>query len=341
MSNSATPAPTKPERAAEPFSAPSQAAASHAAMSPAIAYLVLGSVILLWGVNWPIMKIAISVITPIWFVFARLALGCLCLFAIVAATNRLAFPKRADWPIVLSVGWLQMALYMVMVNVGLSHTPAGRASLIAYSMPIWVVPCAFLLLKERITPLKLAGVVAGTCGIAALFNPAALDWHDGGKVFGSFCLLGAALAWSMVILHSRRHRWQSSPLALAPWQMLVALPPLILAGFWIEGPPHPVWSPTLTWILLYNGPLATAFCFWAVVSVQRALPASTASVSFLGVPVCGIASATLALGEPIGLDMWAGGGLVLAGVALTAIADRRRGRVSSDPPQRVGMAKIS
>jgi drug/metabolite transporter (DMT)-like permease len=282
-------------------SQPASTPPPHAAMSPTLAYLILGSIIVLWGVNWPIMKMSIAVITPLWFVFARLALGCLCLFGIVAATGRLALPERADWPIVVSVGWLQMALYMALVNIGLAHTPAGRASLIAYSMPIWVVPCAFLVLKERITPLKLAGVVAGICGVAALFNPAALD-----------------------ILHSRRHRWQSSPLALAPWQMLIALPPLIVAASWIEGWPHPLWSPTLTWILIYNGPLATAFCFWAVVSVQRALPASTASVSFLGVPVCGIASATLALDEPIGLDMWLGGGLVLVGVALTAIADWRR-----------------
>lgn len=311
MSNSAESQPAPPAR-------------PHAAMSPTLAYLVLASIIVLWGVNWPIMKMSIAVISPLWFVFARLALGCLCLFGIVAATGRLSLPKRADWPIVISVGWLQMALYMALVNVGLAHTPAGRASLIAYSMPIWVVPCAFLFLKEPIAPLKLAGVAAGICGIAALFNPAALDWHDGGKVFGSLCLLGAALAWSLVILHSRRHRWRSSPLALAPWQMLIALPPLTVAAFSIEGAPHPLWSPTLTWILIYNGPLATAFCFWAVVSVQRALPASTASVSFLGVPVCGIASATLALDEPIGLDMWLGGGLVLVGVALTAIADWRR-----------------
>lgn len=319
MSNSRTPVPAAPLD-----SPPADKTPSHKAMSPAIAYLVLASVIVLWGINWPIMKIAIAVITPLWFVFARLALGCICLFGIVAASGRLVIPKRGDWPIVLSVGLLQMALYMAMVNIGLTHTPAGRASLIAYSMPIWVVPCAFLFLKEKVTALKLAGVVAGICGIAALFNPAALDWRDGGKVFGSFCLLGAALAWSIVILQSRRHRWQSSPLALAPWQMLIALPPLVAAAFWIEGPPHPVWSTELTWILIYNGPLATAFCFWAVVSVQRALPASTASVSFLGVPVCGIVSATVALHEPIGLDMWIGGGLVLAGVAMTALADRRR-----------------
>lgn len=293
-------------------------------MTPTVAYLILASVVVLWGVNWPIMKIATTVITPLWFVFTRLALGCLCLFGIVAATGRLVIPKREDWSIVFSVGWLQMALYMGLVNIGLTHTEAGRAALIAYSMPIWVVPCAFLLLKERITALKLAGVVAGICGIAALFNPVALDWHDGGKVFGSFCLLGAALSWSLVILHTRRHRWQSSPLTLAPWQMLVALPPLVIAALCIEGPPHPLWSPTLTWVLIYNGPLATAFCFWAVVSVQRALPASTASVSFLGVPVCGIVAATLALHEPLGPDMWIGGGLVLAGVGLTALADRRR-----------------
>src|SRR3546814_14990154 len=86
-------------------------------------------------------------------------------------------------------------------------------------------------------------------------------------------LLAAAHAWSVAILHIRAHKWDSSPLQLAPWQMLLAVPPLALLSWLTEDWGGIRWSGETALVLAYNGPLATAFCFWAVVSVTRALPA--------------------------------------------------------------------
>src|SRR3546814_13901650 len=86
-------------------------------------------------------------------------------------------------------------------------------------------------------------------------------------------LLAAALAWSVAILHIRAHKWDSSPLQLAPWQMLLAVPPLAILSWLTEDWGSIRWDGATALVLAYNGPLATAFCFWAVVSVTRALPA--------------------------------------------------------------------
>ena len=76
------------------------------------AYLLLASVILLWGVNWPVMKVGLLYMPPLWFAAVRVLLGGACLFALVAARGRLRLPERRDFPVLISVGVLQIALYL-------------------------------------------------------------------------------------------------------------------------------------------------------------------------------------------------------------------------------------
>jgi drug/metabolite transporter (DMT)-like permease len=74
------------------------------------AYVVLAALVLISGVNWPIMKLVVQAMPPLWFVVTRLTLGALCLFAFLITTGRLAMPTRADWPVVVSVSVFQMWL---------------------------------------------------------------------------------------------------------------------------------------------------------------------------------------------------------------------------------------
>jgi drug/metabolite transporter (DMT)-like permease len=90
-----------------------------------------------------------------------------------------------------------------------------------------------------------------------------------------------------------------------------------------EGETRPDWSPPLIYALVYNGPIATAFAFWASTSISRALPAVTSSLSFLAVPAMGILLSLLSLGEVPDLTLLGGFGLILAGVVLVNLADRR------------------
>jgi drug/metabolite transporter (DMT)-like permease len=162
--------------------------------------------------------------------------------------------------------------------------------------------------------------------LVALFNPFAFPWHDPQAVFGNGLLMLAALLWAIGLLHARRHRWIESPIALAPWQMLVAAPPVLLMALVLESPGQIQWSAKLGLILFYNGPIATAFCYWASVTVTRALPALTTSIGFLGVPVMGILFSTALLGEPVTWSLIGGLFCILAGLGLVNMADLRRSR---------------
>jgi len=292
--------------------------------SPALARLLLVAVVILWGANWPVMKVGVAAMPPVWFATARMVLGAATLFLLLAFLGRLKWPTRRDLPVIFTVGALQMGAFLALVNVALLHVGAGRSAILAYTTPLWVTPAAIVLLGERPTAFKLAGLALGFAGVAVLFNPLGFDWSDPQVLTGNALLLAAALSWSVAILHVRSHRWDSSPLQLAPWQMLLAVPPLLALSWFTEDWSRVQWSGGLAMVLAYNGPLATAFCFWAVVSVTRALPAITTSLSLLAVPVTGVAASALFLGEPLTATLLAGLVLILGGTVLVNLGDMRR-----------------
>lgn len=322
--------PPRTTRAAPHRAAPhgeSPGPASRRAPSRRSLYALLAVVVLVWGTNWPIMKIGLREIPPFRFAALRMALGAVTLLGVQLARGALRAPPRGDWPVVASVGLLHMAITVALVNLGLGHLGAGRSAVLAFTTPLWVVPGAALFLGERIDARRAAGLAFGLGGIAVLFRPAEMDWSSASAVRGNALLLASAFTWALAILHVRGHRWRATPLDLAPWQMSLATVVLAVLAAALE--PAAPWrvSPTALAALAYNGLAATGFAFWAVVTINRGLPASETSLVLLAVPVVGIASAALAIGEVPSASLLAGLGLVSAGVALTAAGERRPARL--------------
>ncbi len=189
--------------------------------TPRQAAFLLAAVIVLWGANWPVMKVGLDSIPPLWFAAARVLLGSACLFALLAAIDRVRLPGRADLPVVVSVAVLQIGLFLGLVNLGLQFVDAGRASILAYTTPLWVVPIARVTLGERPRRVEGLALLLGLGGIAVLFSPQEFDFTDSRIVTGNAMLVAAAISWALCIVHIRHHKWQMTPLQLMPWQMLI------------------------------------------------------------------------------------------------------------------------
>jgi drug/metabolite transporter (DMT)-like permease len=305
-------------------------AISASAHSRQAAYLLLAGVVILWGANWPIMKLGLAELPPFWFASIRLFLGAASLFAVLAIGGNLALPGRGDMAQLLVGGIFQLAIFMGLVNLALLTVAPGRAAVLAYTTPLWAVPGAILFLGERLGRLKAVGLILGIGGVLVLFNPIGFSWSDHQQVLGNLLLMGAALSWAAAILVIRGRPWRLTPLQLAPWQLLLAGVLLLAAAFISEGSLSVDVTPKVIAILAYNGPVCIGFCFWASVAIARALPAVTSSLSFLAVPAFGIAASAVVLGERIDLTLIGGFALILAGVALVGAADRR----PSEPPLR-------
>ena len=296
---------------------------STAPHSVAGAYGLLAAVVCIWGVNWPFMKMGLEWLPAFWFNFLRLGLGALTLFAVLGALRRLRVPPRHDWPMIAVVGTFQIGLYMALVHWGLQYVPAGRAALLAYSTPIWVVPGAMLFLGERLTGLRALGLLAGLSGLAVLFNPLSFDWSDSQVVKGNLILLCGALCWATGIVFVKRHDWRCTALDAVPWQLLIAAAIGLALALVADDGRAIEWNAGSILILLYNGSLATALAVWAVISINLALPAVTTSLAMLGVPAGGLFLSALILGESPTVSLLLGLMLIVGGIAIVARSDRR------------------
>lgn len=282
----------------------------------------LGCAVVCYGCLWPVTRIAVQHMPPIWFAVVRLGTGAAIIFAILAATGRLRVPPRHDLPLLLNVGVLMVGVFAMLINSGLQFVETGRGALLSYTTPIWVTPAAALLLGERVTRARLLGLALALSGLAVLFNPASFDWSDRPVVIGNAMMVLAAMVWSVGILHLRAHRPVLTTLQLVPWQLGVAAAVCLTGALWLEGPPDFAWTPEVVAVLAYGGPVGTAAAFWGVASTFRLLPPVTGTVGMLGAPVVALVIAAAFMGEPVTPALAAGLVLILGGIALVTVATR-------------------
>lgn len=281
--------------------------------------LLLVGAIVIWGANWPVMKAGLAHMTPIWLSTARFVSGALCLFILQIVTKKLRFPPRKDWPLVASVGLLQMLTFTVLGAFAMTEVPAGRSAILAYTTPLWVTPIAVLFFRQSLSRRQLVGSLLGGVGVVVLFNPFTFNWSDKVLVVANLMLLTASFAWAMCILHLRYHKGVCSAYELAPWQMLLASVPLALMARIFEGPYTGDSSVSLIEILLFMGPLATAFCFVAVNAASMWLSSTSMSTAMLGVPVIGLLMSVAFLGEQLTLTLGIGLLVIMSGIFIVTV----------------------
>ena len=296
----------------------------HASRRAGLAALL--TVIVCWGLTWPVNKVLLEDLSPAWMMALRSAIATVGLFAIALARGRLVVPPRADLPVVLSITLLHMVGFGVLAAWGLRLVPTGRSVVLAYTVPLWVVPGAWLFLGERLTVRRIVGVVVGLIGLVTLFNPTAFDWTSRNAILGNGAILIAALLWAASILHIRGHRWRATPLDLVPWEMLLATAIVTPLAYALDGTPAPTWSGRLVALLLYAGIPGTAVAYWATALASRNLPAVTTALGLLATPVLSVVVATLWLGEPLTVALVVAIVLILGGVAIGARIETREPR---------------
>ncbi|CAM4460165.1 MAG: putative cystine transporter YijE [Legionellaceae bacterium] len=284
-------------------------------------YGLLISLIIIWGINWPMMKIGIHYISPLWFCSTRLGIGSLALFLFLIISKKFRIPSREDIPNIAVIAIFQMAIYLCMINLALKQVNVGQSAILSYTSPLWVAPIAIFIFKEAISPLKIIGLIIAFIGVIILFNPFHHDWSNPQLVIGNIQLFLASICFAITILYSRFTKWHNPPLILMPWQLgLGSLLTLITA---IIFEPHPtiVLGLPLTFVLFYTSIFASAFAYWSMITISKTLPAITSSLALLGVPLLGLVLATVFLHEPFTVTLGLSIGLFLLGMTLVNIAD--------------------
>lgn len=266
-------------------------------------YIILVAIVLIWGLSWPVCKVALLYISPFWFASIRLIVGTAAMFFIALVTKNLILPSTKDLPLIVSLGIFQIGFFILLLNLGLMSHSSGSAAILVYTTPLWVMPISVYVFKERATKLKKMGFFLGIIGILFMLNPWKMDWGNQQTLLGLLYLLGASFSMAISILCARNMAWQHSPLELVPWQLLVGSILLSIVSFIADPRPLIIWNSISIFSLLFTAIAATAFGFWGMSVVSKDLPATVTSMGFLGVPVSGVLFSALLLHESIDIFM--------------------------------------
>jgi len=277
------------------------------------ALAVLALLALVWGVNWPIMKVAVIGVEPLTF-RAMCALGSgIGMLALVAASGRSLRVPRDQLIWMAAIAPFSVAGWMLFSAFGVGLMGSGRAAILAYTMPLWAVLFARFVLGEPLTASRLIGLALGMAAIGVLLS------YDfaliGDSPLGAFYMLCAAVTWGLGAVLFKRAPWRLPVPLIIGWQLVIVGLPVTLVALLLE--PLPREADLEAWLAVaYNiGPSGIlGFYLWN--RALTLLPAGAAAVGSLAVPVVGVLSGAAVLGEAIGWREIAALLLVAAAIAV-------------------------
>ena len=277
------------------------------------AFVPIAVLTLVWGCNWPVLKLGVGELAPLTFRALTLPFAAIGMLLVARASGDAIRVPREWWLRVAVLAFFNIAGWNGFVLFGVQQLPAGRSAIIAYTMPIWATLIAMFVLHEPLNKRKIVGLALGMLGMVVLLGDDIR--HIRSTPTGALLILAAAILWACGTVLLRKWKPPIAQNTLSGWMMLLGWTPLvIMAPFFDPHPPsylaHLSWT---TWFaIFYNIFLAGTLAHWAWFTLARTLPVAVSSLSSLPVPVVGVISGMLILGERPGATEFIALALVIA-----------------------------
>jgi len=247
-----------------------------------------------WGLNWISVSLGLRGAPPWTLRFLGAGLGALTLIVAATLSGHTLRVPRGERVHVMVAGFLNVALFQILSTFAQLNGATSRVIILAYSMPIWTTIMGRLLLGERLTTMRRIAIALCIVGLAILVWPLFAHGIPITVVLGLAC----AWCWCGATVYLKWVKATVPPLANAAWQLVFGF--LFIAGgtFIFEGVPHVSGISGDTWLaILFMGIIGTGLAHFLWWSVAARLPAITASIGALLVPVIGVVASTIVLHE--------------------------------------------
>lgn len=265
---------------------------------PRLGLVLLVLVTLAWGVSWPAMKIVLLEMSPWTFRVISVPIAGLIMMGLVRLSGLPLGVRRDKWAALIAVSLINVGGWQMFSALGLANLSSGRAVLVAYTMPVWASLFSALILGESLNFRLIVALVLGMAGVGTLM------WGDievfGASKLGIAYMLTAAISWGLGIVLMKKVDWGMPTLSLAAWQLIIASVPIVAAGWVAGGAVVPQLTPLALGMLIFVILIPICFCSYAFFKVVSLFPASISAIGTLMIPVIGVISGSLVLGEVIG-----------------------------------------
>lgn len=270
------------------------------------------------GLNFSILKFGLEHSSPIMLTAARSLVGGPVLLAFALLRGERPPRDRRDWGNIAVISFTITTVSSALLVIGTRRVPAGLASLLSSTMPLFTAVLGVMLLGTSITARAAAGLAVGFVGTITLAIPA---MGGGSQLVGVVVLVLSALAWAYGTVHMKWKEIASvSPVMLVAIQLMMSAVVLLPFGLLVEGTDEVDLGWGLFWPLMYSAIPSQAFTFALLATVvRRASPTHAAASAYLA-PLFGVLFGWLLRDERLGALEVLGGALIVAGVYVVVTA---------------------
>jgi drug/metabolite transporter (DMT)-like permease len=300
----------------------SSGAAPHADIGARLMLVALG---LIWGITWPVMKIALNEIPPLTMRGIAAILGAVTYYLLCVLMRRsLRVPSPKIWAHILVGSLLNIVAFSLFGAFAQIAAATSRVAVLAYTMPIWAILLAWVFLGERPNRIQTTALLLCVVGLAILIYPLTTNGIPLGIVFA----LAVGVCWAGGTVYLKWAHIEADQMGIGSWQMTIAAVILVASMLIFGGGPH-LAGAHLAGILgtAWTGIAGNGIAYALWFTIIRRLPAATASLGVLASPVIGVIGSFLLLGEvPTLTDMI---GFALIFVASACVLLTRRSSIET------------
>jgi drug/metabolite transporter (DMT)-like permease len=290
-------------------------------------FMLLVGLTLLWGVNWPIMKAGVRDFAPMTF-RTLCMLGGVIVLAIIIKQGRLGFKvDRQHWRELLLIGLTNMTCWYVFSIYGVKLLSSGRAAILGYTLPIWVAILGVAVFKNGEKPSAGLWLGVGAAAIGVGFLLAGEFASMVGRPLGAALMLCAAFVWAIGTHLMRRRKQRTNVVVVTFWCLLLSL--VICSVFslvversqWVRAPNALEWG-----AIAFNAVAVFGFCQVVWFRLASILPPVASGLSVMLIPVIGLFSGMLLLGEVPQWQDYAALACILIAIATVLAPSSGRGQ---------------
>ena len=265
-------------------------------VSPKVLAL-LATLTLVWGTNWPLFAIALREMPVATFRTFVLSTAILTLYIVMRLRGEPFAVAKGRWPHLIVASMLNITVWNVATSLAVLYIPSGHASVLAYTMPLWVALIGFVVFRQPLTGRLLLAILIGAAAVVALMVPNFASYANAPQ--GLFWGLSAGFCWAIGTFVMKRTSWPGMGLSLTFWQVVASWPPIALGMVVLDGWPKQMPSTAAILATVYTGaiPMALGTATWF--TLVKLLPTQVAALSSIAIPILAVISGVIALHEPL------------------------------------------
>jgi drug/metabolite transporter (DMT)-like permease len=285
-------------------------------------WIVLVVLTIVWGINWPIMKMGVQDFPALTFRAISSTMG-LPVLALVLVALKIPFAvPRANWRELFWLAMFNMILWHGLIILAVAALSSGRAAILGYTMPIFSAILGALVFGNKLSTRAWGGVAAALLGVVLLL------WHEltalSGRPLGVLMALTAAAFWALGTHKLRRTTLKVPTLTIVFWMTAATTFSMVLAALVFDQGRWKAPSPTNWFGILFNASLIYGFSQAAWFYLARSLPPVASTLSVMFIPVLGVLSGAWWLHETLHWQDWAAVALMAVAIASVLLPQRVR-----------------